>query len=578
MIISVVLLIFLALVYGRTGGAFKVQSTAQLITSELEYMLAGSKVHLYQQMSEHALEDNLAETALLLTSGVPVLFSNLSGCDKLRLWQELGRSSLSGAPLSTMAKDSINAGDSAIYFIDLFHDLDDGVHYRIMNLPQGYQDISKVSAGLSVRRTVSYAESDGSAVEEHQVVSGPSDTYLLDSLIERDPEITKLASEVTRDIHEYLVNCGGVKPDVAHCFNYVHSDVKSAVLKDALMRKRSGRPDLGLLSVLNEGYKQMVPESGAVWREVIESQYRYWAMRWGAPFPFDKEQVISHRLNSYWYLYLQAPPYQQMYYAFMLVDGLHNPNTQLSIPEAVGGYLSNLEIKMQAARENGEPDSDNIFWIKSNPPTQNTQHTIGQKWESTDSFSLGMNLGFKGEEVSGGINFNYTKTFTASYSEKRDITDWGVVENTNPVVGRGDWRYSQSWPVDMQINRDRNFPRNWEQFYAQPWNPCIVKEPPNLSRYALGTHDTMVWAVRPQLNSNDGRYLPVNFDVQLSGIVTAITCEIYDGHHKMAQWDFEFTDMNWTLNVAGLNNIARKPAVPISKYFKRGRKVLKRQH
>lgn len=130
---------------------------------------------------------------------------------------------------------------------------------------------------------------------------------------------------------------------------------------------------------------------------------------------------------------MQAPPFQQLYYAFVLVDGLHNPNTQMVHPDGVGIYMSNVEIGVHAEREDGVQDPDNVFWLKSSPPTQNTKHEVGRSWSSTDSFQMSMNLGFKGEQVEGGLNFNYTKSFTASYSESREITDWSVIENTDPV-------------------------------------------------------------------------------------------------------------------------------------------------
>ena len=60
-----------------------------------------------------------------------------------------------------------------------------------------------------------------------------------------------------------------------------------------------------------------------------------------------------------------------------------------------------------------------------------------------------VNLGFKGKAVYGDVKFNYTHTFTASYTETRDITDWSIIENTNPVQSTGVWRYYQQWPVDM---------------------------------------------------------------------------------------------------------------------------------
>ena len=110
-------------------------------------------------------------------------------------------------------------------------------------------------------------------------------------------------------------------------------------------------------------------------------------MDWRDPFPFET-QLISHRFNTYWYLYLQAPPHAQMYYAFLLVDSMHNPGTQLTRPEAVGFYLGSLDLRLHAETESARVDPDNLFWIKSSPSTQNTQHHEGRSWSSTDSYSV----------------------------------------------------------------------------------------------------------------------------------------------------------------------------------------------
>jgi hypothetical protein len=105
------------------------------------------------------------------------------------------------------------------------------------------------------------------------------------------------------------------------------------------------------------------------------------------------------------------------------------------------------------------------------------------------------------------------------------------------------------------FNNVDNFPQNWEQFYEKAWNPCRCKIVPNLSQYALTTHNSMVWGLKPELRSADGKSLPVVFRVGLSPRVTAHTCEVYDGHHKMLQSWSNFEPMSWLVNVADLNNI-----------------------
>jgi hypothetical protein len=90
---------------------------------------------------------------------------------------------------------------------------------------------------------------------------------------------------------------------------------------------------------------------------------------WQSPFPFSAHQVVSHRLNFYWYIYVQAPPFSQLYYIFLLVDAIHNPQTQLVNPDAVGFYLSNLELYLHAELPDGRVDNDNVFWVSLWPAT-----------------------------------------------------------------------------------------------------------------------------------------------------------------------------------------------------------------
>lgn len=105
------------------------------------------------------------------------------------------------------------------------------------------------------------------------------------------------------------------------------------------------------------------------------------------------------------------------------------------------------------------------------------------------------------------------------------------------------------------VNRLEDFPRNWEQYYAQSWNPCVVKDVPHLSKFSLKAHNSMVWGVTPALRSRDGKKLPIRFRLSFVPTVFAHTCEIYDGHHKLGTSSMKFDDMTWLINVADLNNI-----------------------
>jgi hypothetical protein len=206
----------------------------------------------------------------------------------------------------------------------------------------------------------------------------------------------------------------------------------------------------------------------------------------------------------------------------------------------------------------GGPDGDRnaVFWLKSRPPTESSRHEVSNGWSVVDEYKLNVNLGYDATVgPKGDINFNYTHRFTAEYSEKRDITDWSVIEKTDPETSEGNWQFYQQWPTDMMILDTENFPTYWELFFEKAWNPCKVKDVPNLSKYTMTTHNTMLWGVDPSKGSVNGRELPVTFKIQLKPCYTGITCEDYNGHHTMVQDCFNYDNLEYTLNVANLNNI-----------------------
>jgi hypothetical protein len=106
----------------------------------------------------------------------------------------------------------------------------------------------------------------------------------------------------------------------------------------------------------------------------------------------------------------------------------------------------------------------------------------------------------------------------------------------------------------MRILNSGNFGKYWPLFYDDAWNPFKVKDVPNLSKCTMTTHNTMLWGVNPKLLSRDGRYLPITFKISLYPCVTAISCENFDGHHKIIQDSFNH-EIEYSLNIADLNNI-----------------------
>lgn len=197
-----------------------------------------------------------------------------------------------------------------------------------------------------------------------------------------------------------------------------------------------------------------------------------------------------------------------MYYVIMMTDAMSNPNTKtdvISILIVESRCIWILSYKFINLHESNGCRRKTRSWkhlldqifsfyikYKVNFQVEYFRHTVEDSWSSSDEYHLGLNLGF--DAVAGlkfGMHFNYTHTFTASYSEKRDITDWSVVEQTDAVSGDAKWSYYQQWPVDMLRNSVSNFPSNWQQFYSEPWHPCKVKSPSNLSKYAFGNHNSV---------------------------------------------------------------------------------------
>jgi hypothetical protein len=410
-------------------------------------------------------------------ASLPVIFTDMSGAQKTWAFGILK------SPIRHVSASDPKSEPMASTFllVDTFKDEHAAVHYRMIHLPG---TVSKPQFTRRDGQMVFSAPDDETPQGFDCRITSPNATSMDSFPCEVRTDAKALSatmassgvlSDLVQDVREYLTQCGGqdggeVGMTTTACQTYMASNFKG---------------------IEAAGLTQMIPESGAVWRELIETTYRTWTTEWGKPFPFEQVQEISHRLNTYWYLYLQAKPFSQLYYAFVLVDAIHNPRAQLDRDDAVGFYFSNLKLQIVAQDSTGKSNPNSIFWVKSSPSTQNTKHEVGRSYSSTDSYSFSMNLGFEGKNVKGGMNFNYTKSFTASYSESREITDWSVVEDTDPASSTGQWHYFQQWPVDMLVNRADNFPQNWEQYYERPWGPCKVRDVPNLSRFALTTHDSM---------------------------------------------------------------------------------------
>jgi len=343
---------------------------------------------------------------------------------------------------------------------------------------------------------------------------------------EPEPELVRDYFDI---VGEYLTHCA------------VDELVCTAHMNNKIFKKEKGQ-DIS-----------MDPPQGAVFRSLDWTTVSAANYQWNdGGFPFPPQQFGS-RIDVTWYLYVQAPPSQLAYLVYALINGQHSMNTPIDRPSALGYYMSNLELSIQAKPTTGV-DGNKFYWVYSKPPTQNNNHQEGQTSTISDQYSASFNLGFSGENVNGGFSFSNTQTFTTSYTVTTDITDWSVAETSDPVTSSGSWKYYQSWPVDMSRHNLDTFAQDWEKYYSSSWKrTCAIKEVPNLSRFTMQTHTSMMWHADPSLRTDPKT---LNLDVWLPSHVvgTALTCTDFNGHHMMSQGRADF-NKNWVVNVADVANM-----------------------
>ncbi|KAH3764284.1 hypothetical protein Pelo_3858 [Pelomyxa schiedti] len=301
---------------------------------------------------------------------------------------------------------------------------------------------------------------------------------------------------------------------------------------------------------LGDDYNSMVPPNGSCYQAYEHSVIQSFDVSCTDDnLPF-KNQIMNSETLVYWYLYLQSAPVAFLVYS--LLDGLHTPNTVIDdLYNADGMYISNLEVAMEGTPTFGT--SDGFYWSFSQPPTQNNVHVDGQTETITDSSSKTFSLGFNGECTSKGWSFGSTESFTSSYSYSTDITDWSTVETSDAVARRGSWKYYESWPVDASLHDLDTYGADWEIYYSEPWDPCTLKQTPNLSRYTSQTHDSVMWTAESDLVNPYGE-LDIEFKLNTDITVTGVTCTNYNGHHMMCQTPVNYGN-TWILNIANLNNV-----------------------
>lgn len=215
----------------------------------------------------HEIGHSLNEIKDDLLDSTPVLLLNVDSHQKDKV----------GIPIS---HGGYSSHSKALLF-DSFKDINNATYFRLINVPVGAQNrITKVNnevGNLSFLETSSFVEREEFSIFE----------------------------EFLKEVSEYLEYCGGNHNVVnfGDCWSFMSSSLTDS--------------------------NNMIPEKGAVWREYIETTFMQSTSEAYNNLPFQPQKMI-HRLNIYWYIYLQAPPHTQLYYVFAMVDGMHKANIQLT--------------------------------------------------------------------------------------------------------------------------------------------------------------------------------------------------------------------------------------------------------
>lgn len=293
--------------------------------------------------------------------------------------------------------------------------------------------------------------------------------------------------------------------------------------------------------------------------------------------------------NVNWYTYAVADPSTKKLdalHVYAVAHGLHATTPSVDFGQAkglgVGWYKAGSTVKLQAKPVSGE--TSQFGWQYSHPPTQNTQHQSGHTVSNTNSYTESINLGFSGEDVTGGVSFSATQSHTSSYSVSTVISDWSVVEQSDGVQGYGQWQYDETWPVDNTKYPGSEFGSNWQQWYSSTSNGCQVKDPPALSVQSQQTSSSIMWRADKSLVDGDGKML-INLDFSMDLTPYRLWCPVCcttdvcnpcspstsgcpsgcnwgSSHHCLESLDSPLSySHSWTLDAMALLNMKHKTDV-----------------
>eukprot|EP01132_Coremiostelium_polycephalum_P007820 gene7820-9628_t len=239
-----------------------------------------------------------------------------------------------------------------------------------------------------------------------------------------------------------------------------------------------------------------------------------------------QEQVASQRITNHIYLYKDTVNNKIVF--VLQQTGYSFPGSPLAVekPNLAIGYFQVYFGLNNVPTYNGQQFTDDHFnLLMTSPQTVDQEHQVTNTASTKTSFSVNFEITPDG----GGGGASYSKTWSTSYTDVEDISDWGVVEMTNPAPQTSGWVYHQQFPYDPYLLGLENFPVWWQQAYSGG----NINYPPALSTSTLQSSVVTVWKADASIidPNTDMLVIDINYNIQFGAILIALPGYV-DSHHK----------------------------------------------
>lgn len=185
--------------------------------------------------------------------------------------------------------------------------------------------------------------------------------------------------------------------------------------------------------------------------------------------------------------------------------------------------------------------SSGASWVASSPQTVNNVMQVTNS--TSDEFSQTITIGVGPDGPGGGASASESVTLTHSIS--MDVTDWAVVETSDPGTNQCSWKRYQNVPWSGANIPQDNFIW-WQGAYDCGGGHDVVWKPNNLSSTTMQYHNTAGWRFDGSLVQNGT--LPVTFNGGATYYLDFIANPEYfsNGHHMI---NFYNPTNNWNCSM-----------------------------